>query len=521
MLLFYKDINVGVAAQIKSMAKEFLLKVKNIFIHLPIWLTPGVKTWNELSISFENGMRMMADTASANSFRGFTMSIVVTDESAYITGKENGTTRFKAYIDSILPSQSSLAFKKNLFLSTANGMNDFYTLYKGAEKNGLKRVQEVLPAGQALYSDSVENHYKLKMENNLFEERNIFSIEKVGDEYLVDYNKRVRGNNGSIAFQTDWRKVPRYKQDGSLKTPEEFMEEEIAREGEVYFNQCYRNSFVGSSYTLIAAEKLKNIEPSKPLEVIAGKLKIYEYFKKGEKYICSVDPAKDGKDGFVVQFIKISNLKLKQVAVANLDIDYLLMPKYLSEWCEMYGNPYLIIENNEGSGQSVADQMMITYEYENLHFDKNINVKNNVKARKKYPGTRTTSRTRKQILQTLKTFFDNGNLEIVDVDTINQLFTFILINEKYQADDGNFDDCVMCLALSFTIFNDVKNFSDMRAVTEAIEASVPDSDVDISEILTIGNFEDGTVEVVEKIYSGVTYEGFDDVTPVYEQDGVF
>jgi len=514
-LLFYKDINIGVAAQIKSMAKEFLLKVKNIFIYLPIWLTPGVKVWNELSIAFENGMRMIADTASSNSFRGYTMSIVVTDESAYITGKENGTTRFKAYLDSILPTQSSLAFKKNIFISTANGMNDFYTLYKGALKNGFEIVEELLPAEKALYSDSVENHYKNR--NNLEKEQNILNIKKIKEKYLVKYKKRKQGDNGSIAFYTDWKKVPRFKQDGSVKTPEEFRDEEIARKGEVFFNQAYKNSFIGSSYTLISAEKLKNIDVKKPLEIIGGKLKIYEYFKKGEKYICSVDPAKDGKDGFVVNFVKISNLKFKQVAVAKLDIDYLLMPQYLNDWCQMYGNPYLIIENNEGAGQSVADQMMITYEYENLHFDKNRNVKNNVKAKKKYPGTRTTPRTRKQILQTMKTFFDNGNLEIVDQDTIDQLYTFILINEKYQADEGCFDDCVMSLALSFTIFNNVKNFSDMKAVTTALR-SVKESEVDVSSIISIGSFDDGTHETKNTDPFGVIYEGFDDTIYPWEKE---
>jgi hypothetical protein len=151
-------------------------------------------------------------------------------------------------------------------------------------------------------------------------------------------------------------------------------------DGELYYTNgiLSHNTFLGSSYTLIDAEKLGVIEPKIPLEIVAGKLKIYEEYIKGHNYICSVDAAKNGIDGFVVNFVDITNFKFRQVATANLDIDYLLMPRYISDWCQMYNNPYLIIENNEGAGQSVADQMHLTYEYENLHFDKNVGTKNNV-----------------------------------------------------------------------------------------------------------------------------------------------
>jgi len=72
LALFEKDVNIGIAAQKHSMSKEFLTKVKDIFIELPIWLTPGVKVWNMTSISLENGVRVLADTASSDSFRGHT-----------------------------------------------------------------------------------------------------------------------------------------------------------------------------------------------------------------------------------------------------------------------------------------------------------------------------------------------------------------------------------------------------------------------------------------------------------------
>ncbi len=550
LIIFEKDVNIGIAAQKASMATEFLTKVKDIFIELPIWLTPGVKTWNMKSIGFENGVRVLSDVASSGAFRGHTVSYSVTDEAAYITGRDNNTTRFKAYLDAVLPSQMALVKKKNIFISTANGMNEFYTLYKGAQKDGTKEVTEILHADKAIYGSTVEDYFN-KDELNIPKE--IINIEPIYEDteisktsgvsnasespeisvssegsndysvserirsyakYKVTYLKRVIGNNRSIAFQTDWRNVPRWKSDGTLKTPEEFREEIVSSKGEVFFQSAYGNQFVGSSYTLIDAERLKSLVPQEPIQIVDQKLKIYKKFQQGHQYVCTVDPAKDGTDGFVVNFTDITSFRLEQVATANLDIDYLLMPELLFEWCQLYGNPYLIIENNEGAGQSVSDQMVLTYEYDNIHYDKNENIKNVVKARKKYSGTRTTSRSRNQILKTMKTFFDNGNLLIHDADTINQLFTFILIDGKYQADQGSHDDCVMSLALVFVLFSNIKNITDMKEVSKQLKQDLDAVDpVNIKDLITVGQFDDGTSES-KKIRTdafGITYEGFDDI----------
>lgn len=446
----------------------------------------------------------------------------ITDEAAYISGNDNNMSRFEAYLDSMLPSQSALAKKKNIFISTANGMNEFEVLYSNAKKDGYDIVTEILNAEHIVYSDTIQNHYK-----SLTKPPEIYSIEPYDmlenidnlkanrcnglksslDYYKVQYEKRKVGSNNSIAFHTDWKKVPRFKQDGTVKTPNEFYEEILATKGEIFFNQAYGNVFEGSSYTLIESKILKQLSSKKVIATIDGKLKIYYEYKKDHQYICSVDPAKDGIDGFVVNFVDITNLNFKQVATANLQIDYLLMPGFLNDWCKLYGNPYLIIENNEGAGQSVADQMYKTYEYENIHFDVNKNQKNKVKAKKTYPGTRTTRTSRNLILKTLKTFTENGQLEINDSDTIKQLFSFILKDNKYQADGTAKDDCVMSLALAFTIFNRTENFNDMKKIMEKIKGQSEEI-VDISKILTIGNFDDGPTK--ERKTGTITFEGFEE-----------
>ena len=433
LFLFQENLNIGIVANRGAQAREFLANIKNIFIELPIWLQTGINVWNKGSIESENKTRILTDVPGPDAFRGYTMNCLVIDEAAFIR-----TTIFEEFADSIFPSQSALAWKKNIIISTANGMNHFYDLVNKAKSEDVKDM---------------------------------------------------------TFFTVDWREVPRYKTDGSTYDPDEFRDSIIKKYGLLYWKQNYECEFLGSSHTLISSEKLKIMQPKEPEEILGNKLKIYEHPQKDHKYIMAVDPAKDGTDAFAIQIVDITTINFKQVAAANLQVDYLLMPEYLYEWGKYYNTAFLIIENNEGAGQSIADQLKQTYEYENLYYDfkQDSNVKNLLKAKKIYPGFRTTSKSRKQILQTMKLFIENDKLEIVDKTTIEELKRFIYTKNKFQADDGCKDDMVLALALVFAPFCNVKNFIDMEKVIKNIYFEENET-YDFTELVTFGSFDDGVEE---------------------------
>lgn len=435
---FSQDRNIGIAANRGAMAREFLNNVKNMVLELPMWMQLGTLIWNKGSIENEAGMRILTDVPSSDSFRGFSVHCLVIDETAFIRN-----TMWDEFTESIFPSQSGLAWKKNIMISTANGMNHFYHMVEGAKSE----------------------------------------------------------SNGMKFYEVNWRDVPRFKADGTTYDPEDFMNSIIKKHGITYWNSNYENAFLGSSYTLVSADALRKLKFTEP-EMLMSELKIYDFAKKDHKYILSVDPAKDGKDAFAVQIVDITKFPFKQVASANLQIDYLLMPEFLNEWGIMYNTALIVIENNEGAGQSIADQLKIEYEYSNLWYDKE---GGESKRNKKYPGFRTTTKTRAQILKTLKLFIENDNLEIFDKDTISQFFTFVHVKNKYQADDGAFDDLIMCLAIVFAPFTDVNNFEDLGAVIRGIYSN-EQSSIDFTDYLTIGNFDDYTDDYVE---SGDSDSSFD------------
>lgn len=350
------------------------------------------------------------------------------------------TRNWTEFSDSIFPSQGALSWRKNILLSTANGKNHFYHIVDGAR----------------------------------------------------------RDKNGFTIHEVNWVDVPRYNIDGSLKSPEVFKDEIVSKYGELYFAQNYSNDFLGSSNTMIDSTILNKFSSPEVLERLQPGLKIYEQPIPGHKYILTVDASKDGDDFFGVQVVDTDNMNFRQVAAARLQVEYLLMPEYIYNWATYFNGAFVIIENNEGAGQSIADTLKTTYEYNNLYYDltKDSKIKNLTKLKKSYPGFRTNVKTRKQILSLLKIFLESGNLELLDKETIDEFDTFILINGKYQAEDGYHDDMVMSLALVFAPFINTKNILDMKALINTLFKSDEEvqeaQKVQISEILGGCRFDDGT-----------------------------
>ena len=462
LFLFKEQINMGICANRGSTATDFLANVKNIYTCLPIWLQQGIKVWNVKRIEGENGTRILTDATSGDSFRGSTMNVVVVDEAAYVAA-----TKWESFVDSVLPSQSSLAWKKTIFISTPNGLNHFYSMVKDSKKRKvIENVQESEIAEikkKETVLDIVKNKY------------GTFDVQ-------ID-----KPSNDMELITVDWRKVPRYDRKGNLIDPETFKQQVIDRDGLQFFLQAYACEFLGSSHTLISGDVLKEIESVKPKDRIFVQgteefVKIYEEPLENHKYILSVDPAKDGRDYFALHMIDVTKFPFKQVASGRLQIDYLLMPNFLYDFANSYNTAFTIIENNEGAGQSIADTLKRDFEYENLYYDRTGNKFKN------YPGFRTTTKSRAQLLETLKLLIENKKLEICDADTILELQRFILVKKKFQAEEGFHDDLVMSLAIAFCLFNDIQNFEDFKEVTKSIYS---ESETDFADYITIGNFDDG------------------------------
>lgn len=417
---FHKNLTIGIVANRGAQAREFLQNVKDIISRLPIWLMQGTEIWNKRDIKNELGSRILTDVPGPDAFRGYTCNVLTIDECAFIK-----TSVWEEFADSIFPSQSALSWKKNIIISTAKGLNHFYDLVQKA------KLDEMQP------------------------------------------------NSKTAFIEVHWDEVPRYDSKGNLMEPEEFKRQIIKRYGRVYFEQNYGNSFVGSSETLIAPEVLAELQHKNPIAVWDDMLRIYFEPQQNHTYIMSVDAAKEGKDYFAIQVIDVTEMPFKQVAAANLQVDYLTMPDFLYEWGARFNTAHMIIENNEGAGQSIADMLVNHFVYPNIYYQDN---------KYKYPGFRTTKSTRDSIIRMLQILINSHKLEICDKETISEFQRFELVNDKYQASSGH-DDLVMALAISIAPMTNMDNFSDFGKFLDALKS---DEVLDSGAFFEIGDlaFED-------------------------------
>lgn len=309
--LFTPNIIIGIAANKSSTAREILDKVKKIFVNLPIWMQLGLTVWNKGSVEFENGTKILTDSTNGDSFRGYTVHIVVVDEAAFIRH-----TMWEEFSDSIFPAQSALSWKQTILVSTANGLNHFRNIVVGGRR---------------------------------------------------DDGQMKPGKNGYTVFEVSWREVPRYLKDGSLQNPEDFKADIVRKYGDMYFQQNYGNKFLGSSNTLIEAEVLEVLSHEEPLYInkIFSGLRIYDEPEEGHHYIITVDPKKDGIDDMGVQVVDVTGMPFKQVASANLTESYLTAPGKIFDLGMYYNQGIIVVENN--LDQTIVDTLFYHYEYENVY----------------------------------------------------------------------------------------------------------------------------------------------------------
>lgn len=139
-ILFHNDKNIMIVANKGDTAVEIVDKIKSIYSLLPFFLKPGIKTWNQKSLTFENGCRIKTSARSKTPAIGFTIDVLYLDEFAHIP-----SNIIEPYYTAAYPTTAAVQNSKIIITSTPNGMNLFHKLLTDAER----------PEG-----DPLKNNYK-------------------------------------------------------------------------------------------------------------------------------------------------------------------------------------------------------------------------------------------------------------------------------------------------------------------------------------------------------------------------
>lgn len=226
--------------------------------------------------------------------------------------------------------------------------------------------------------------------------------------------------------------------------------------GETYLNDgnvVSHNTFLGSGDTLINPVTLLGMRGIPPKYQTKEGVKIYKEPEANHEYMILVDVGKGLRQDYsTFTAIDLSSAPWEQVAVyRNNQISPILFPNVIEKFAKLYRNALVIVENNN-SGEVVCNGLYYDLEYENLYVESA--VKSNGL------GINMNRKSKRIGCSGIKDIIEENKLKVVDMETIQELTTFVVRGSSYEASPGNHDDLVMNLVL-FGYFASTSHFLDL------------------------------------------------------------
>lgn len=422
-ILFHKDKCVALLANKGETAREILGKIRLAYSLLPKWIQAGI---------VEGGW----NKGSINLENGSMVFATATSSDAVRGYAINllfldevahveGWEQFEA---SVLPTISSSETSKVIMVSTPNGMNHFNKYWVLANK------------------EHTDEHW-----------------------------------NGYWPVRVSWEQVPGrdmqwYKD--ILNTMSGNLDK---------FNQEYGVEFLGSSDTLIAGWKLKNMVHETPIHYDQG-LSQYIAPQEDHLYIVTADVSHGkGLDDSAFHVIDITEMPFRIAATfkSNQTVPY-EFTDIMQKTAQSYNKAYILVENND-IGKVVTQLLQVEFMYEWLLYSGGIKGGKNGKtltagfSGNAEIGVGVTKLLKIQGCSLLKLLIEGDKLLVPDLSTIEELSTFIRKGPSYQAEEGKKDDLVMALVI-FAWATDQAYFKDLSNIN-AIQHVRDKTDQELEEAL--------------------------------------
>ena len=130
-ILFNIDKSGLILSKSAAAGVDLLRKIKDMFLNLPYYLKPGIYKWNQHEIAFDNNSNICTEAFSPTAGLGKTINFLILDEFAWCPNNE-----VEMFYMNILPTITTMPDSNVCIMSTQNGFNFFYTLWKGANEVG-------------------------------------------------------------------------------------------------------------------------------------------------------------------------------------------------------------------------------------------------------------------------------------------------------------------------------------------------------------------------------------------------
>jgi len=449
-----KPEKILIIANKQDTSIEMANKVRAFVEQWPSWL--GVTFSGEKNaqkhFKLSNGCEAVA--TSKDALRGYTPTILIFDEAAFIDADDD-------FWSACMASLSTGG--KVIVISTPNGFDPiYYSIYDQALRgmNDFK-ITEMYWYRDPRYSKDLKL-IKVKDIVHYLLNRGDYK----DDEITIDYSE-------VDPYQRNFDEIKKLFADGykpysswfeAMAKKLKFDRRKIAQELE-----C---NFLGSGDSVIPSdviERMKENDIKNPdYKFMGGALWQWKEPVPGHKYIMGIDVSRGDSEDFTT-FNIIDFDEREQVLEYLGKIPPDVAAEVAIKWAVMY-SAFIVIDITGGMGVSTSRKLQ-ELGYKNLYID-GVNIadkwKYDPKALEKIPGINFNSK-RVQIIAAFEEALRHG-FHIRSSRLLNELNTFVYVNGRPDHLKGQHDDLIMSCAMA--IYVGENSFSQLEKVTETTKAMV-------------------------------------------------
>lgn len=271
---------------------------------------------------------------------------------------------------------------------------------------------------------------------------------------------------------------------------------EVKKSNRYFTNRVVSHNceFIGSSNTLINPDVLQKMQYLHPIHK-NNNINVFVEPERGHRYAITVDTSRGmGLDYSAFIVVDITSFPYQVVATyRDQSIPPVLYPNYIDHAARMYNNAYILVETNDVGGQ-IADLLNFELENEGLLMVTQTGKKGQTLGggfgKASRFGVKTTVQVRRIGCMALKSLVEAFALHCNDINIIDELTTFVLDGDRYEAETGRHDDLVMCLVL-FSWMTTQKYFKEL-AESDVRQKFLDDNTARLEEdMLPFGFIDDG------------------------------
>ena len=434
-------------------AVEMANKIRGFTEQWPNWTGVGFSSEKNSQRHYKltNGCEVKAVATSRDALRGYTPTILVFDEAAYI----------EADGDFWAACMASLSTGgKVIVVSTPNGYDPiYYEIYDQALRGMNEfKISEMYWFKDPRYTKDLQLlkvedlvHYYLNREDY----SNVETIDYSNvDPRQRDFNEIKEKMAAGFKPTSSWFEGMVKK----LKYDKRKVSQEL---------EC---NFLGSGDNVFDSKQLQDIHHNmlkEPInKMMGGALWIWKEPIQGHKYIMGVDVSRGDSEDFTSMII-IDFDEREQVLEYIGKIPPDVAAEIAYKWAMMY-NAFIVIDITGGMGVSTARKLQ-EMGYKNLYID-GVEMGNkwkyDPKALDKIPGINFNNK-RVQIISSFEECMRHG-FKIYSNRLFNEMNTFIYINGRPDHQKGHHDDLIMAIAMATYVGEN--SFNQLTKVTEQTKA---------------------------------------------------